>query len=96
MAAKGDKLLESQFDLSDWERHCKMAATILDNKQKDDPDLYHRIVNGYDLMSALGLEPSPFVGKLIDLISESYATGEINTRKEAIDFARTLIKNENK
>ena len=73
-----------------------MAATILDNKQKDDPDLYHRIVNGYDLMSALGLEPSPFVGKLIDLISESYATGEINTRKEAIDFARTLIKNENK
>ncbi|MEG3594605.1 MAG: HD domain-containing protein [Chloroflexota bacterium] len=96
MAAKGDKLLESQFDLSDWERHCKMAATILDNKQKDDPDSYHRIVNGYDLMSALGLEPSPFVGKLIDLISESYATGEINTRKEAIDFARTLIKNENK
>ena len=45
-------------------------------------------------MSELGLEPGPFVGKLIDLISESYAAGEINNRKEAIDFARTVIKNE--
>ena len=94
MAAKGDRILESRFDLSDWERHCKMAATILNNKQKDDPDIYLRIVNGYDLMSELGLEPGPFVGKLIDLISESYAAGEINNRKEAIDFARTVIKNE--
>ncbi|MAT08060.1 MAG: CCA tRNA nucleotidyltransferase [Dehalococcoidia bacterium] len=94
MAAKGDRILESRFDLSDWERHCKMAATILNNKQKDDPDIYLRIVNGYDLMSELGLEPGPFVGKLIDLISESYAAGEINNRKEAIDFAKTVIKNE--
>ncbi|PZC46221.1 MAG: poly(A) polymerase [Chloroflexi bacterium] len=96
MAAKGDKILESDFDLSDWERHCKVAFTILDNKQKNDPDIYHRIVSGYDLMSALGLESGPVVGTLIDSISESYAAGEINTRKEAIDFARTLIKNENK
>ena len=96
MAAKGDKILESDFDLSDWERHCKVAFTILDNKQKNDPDIYHKIVSGYDLMSALSLESGPVVGTLIDSISESYAAGEINTRKEAIDFARTLIKNENK
>tara|TARA_Y100000590_G_C15744919_1_gene1021613 strand:+ start:3450 stop:4946 length:1497 start_codon:yes stop_codon:yes gene_type:complete len=96
MAAKGDKILESSFDLSDWERHCKVASVILNNKQKDDPDMYLRIVNGYDLMSELGLEPGPVVGKLIDLIGESYAAGEINTRREAIDFARTLIKNDSK
>lgn len=96
MAAKGDKILGSSFDLSDWERHCKVASVILDNKQKDDPDMYLRIVNGYDLMSELGLEPGPFVGKLIDLIGESYAAGEINSRRQAIDFARTLIKNDSK
>lgn len=96
MAAKGDMILKSSADLQDWQRHCKMAADILDNNQKDDPDIYHRIVNGYDLMSALALEPGPIVGKLICSISEAHAAGDINNRQEAIDFARALIKNGNK
>jgi len=73
----------------------KLLADELNN-QKDDPDIYHRIVNGYDLMSALALEPGPIVGKLICSISEAHAAGDINNRQEAIDFARALIKNGNK
>jgi hypothetical protein len=39
-------------------------------------------------MKELGIKPSPTVGKLLESIRENQAAGKIETREQAISFAR--------
>lgn len=47
-----------------------------------------RLLNGGDLMALLQLDPGPEVGRLMRLIEEAQAAGEVTTREEAILFAQ--------
>ncbi len=49
------------------------------------------LVNGRDLMQQLDLEPGPEIGRLLRLIEEKQAVGEITTRVEALQFARGQV-----
>lgn len=46
------------------------------------------LVTGQDLMTAFNLSPGPEIGRLLRLIQEAQAAGEIVTRDEALNFAR--------
>jgi putative nucleotidyltransferase with HDIG domain len=46
------------------------------------------LVDGNELMAELGLEPGPEVGRLLRLLEEAQAAGEINTRQDALELAR--------
>jgi len=46
------------------------------------------LVDGNELMDAVGLRPGPEVGRLLRLIEEAQAAGEVNTREEALALAR--------
>lgn len=48
-------------------------------------------VDGHDLMDVLELEPGPEIGRLLDLLCEAAAAGEIGTREEAITLARETL-----
>jgi putative nucleotidyltransferase with HDIG domain len=48
------------------------------------------LVNGRDLMEFLDLAPGPEIGRLLRLIEENQAAGEITTREEALLFAKSL------
>ncbi|MFN2172495.1 MAG: CCA tRNA nucleotidyltransferase [Candidatus Promineifilaceae bacterium] len=48
------------------------------------------LVNGHDLMDYLDLSPGPEIGRILALIEENQAAGEITTREEALVFARSL------
>jgi putative nucleotidyltransferase with HDIG domain len=45
-------------------------------------------VDGYDLMRVLDLEPGPEIGRLLDLLREAVAAGDVETRQEALELAR--------
>jgi putative nucleotidyltransferase with HDIG domain len=47
------------------------------------------LVDGRVLMQALNLPPGPEVGRLLRLIQEAQAAGELQTAEKAIEFART-------
>jgi len=47
-----------------------------------------KLVDGDDLMSALGIPPGPRLGELLELVREAQAAGELTTREEAIALAR--------
>ncbi len=49
------------------------------------------LLNGYDLMTALDLSPGPQVGELLEAIREAQAVGKIETREQAIAFAREKV-----
>jgi putative nucleotidyltransferase with HDIG domain len=48
------------------------------------------LVRGDDLAAALGIQPGPRLGELLAAIDEAAYAGEITTRDEAIELARTL------
>jgi len=50
-----------------------------------------RLVSGRDLMQGLAIEPGPLVGRLMHDVEEAIGAGEITTREDAIEYARTLL-----
>ncbi len=49
------------------------------------------LLNGQDLIDILGMKPGPEVGRILRLIEEGQAVGEITTREEALRFAQGQI-----
>jgi len=73
-----------------WEDRLDVAALLLHHyfeqrQETVDPQLP---IDGHDLMQALDLEPGPEVGRLLDLLREAMAAGEVETREEMLDLAR--------
>jgi tRNA nucleotidyltransferase/poly(A) polymerase len=80
-----------------WRKRVDVARTLLeayfeDREKRIDPK---PLLRGSDLISALELEPGPVVGRLLEMIREAHAAGEIDSREEAIALART-VKDEEK
>ena len=46
------------------------------------------IVRGDDIMRELGLAPGPLIGRLLEDVREAQAAGEVQTREEALAWAR--------
>ena len=49
------------------------------------------LVSGHDLIAILDLKPGPEIGRILRLVQENQAAGEINSREEALQFARQQI-----
>jgi poly(A) polymerase len=49
------------------------------------------LVDGNELMEALDLQPGSKVGELLNVIREAQAIGEVQTREQAIIFARSKL-----
>lgn len=49
------------------------------------------LIDGRELMRALGLSPGPVIGELLERIREAQVTGEITTSEAALDFARQYV-----
>jgi Poly A polymerase head domain len=72
-----------------------LGATDLDEavraaRAADHPE---PLLRGDDVL-ALGLEPGPEVGRLLDLVAEERAVGTIATREEALDLVRRELRAE--
>jgi hypothetical protein len=52
-----------------------------------------RLLDGKDLMKELDLQPGRVIGQLLEAIREGQATGKIETRQQAIEFAHERLKN---
>ncbi len=55
-------------------------------KRKEPP-----LVNGRDLMAALALSPSPFLGKILSQIEAERLEGRLNSKEDALERARELV-----
>jgi tRNA nucleotidyltransferase/poly(A) polymerase len=51
-----------------------------------------RLLDGNEVMKELDLRPGPRVGIILEVVREAHATGKINTREEALTFARGWLK----
>jgi putative nucleotidyltransferase with HDIG domain len=77
-----------------WIAALDIARILLENywERPQETVAPPRLLNGNELMSELGLEPGRVVGQLLEAIREGQATGKVENREQAFDFAREHLK----
>ncbi len=77
-----------------WERRLEMAELLLDHyfERREETVAPPPLVSGHDLMTALGLEAGPEIGRLLEALREAQAAGEVQTREEALAMAAQISK----
>jgi hypothetical protein len=77
-----------------WTAALDVARILLENywEKPQETVAPPRLLNGNELMSELGLGPGRIVGQLLEAIREGQATGKVENREQAFDFARKHLK----
>lgn len=78
-----------------WTAYLDVARLLLENYWEKPEEVVAppRLLNGNDLIKELGLKPGPVIGQLLESIRENQAAGKIETREQALTFAREEMKN---
>ncbi|MGM0370741.1 MAG: CCA tRNA nucleotidyltransferase [Bacillota bacterium] len=61
---------------------------LIATKEDFDERTKQQLISGADLMQELGVEEGPRVGKILAKVEQQQGQGLINTRREALDYAR--------
>ncbi|HDN80895.1 MAG TPA: CCA tRNA nucleotidyltransferase [Chloroflexi bacterium] len=76
-----------------WERRTYVVGMLLEHYfRRKEVIAPPPLVRGGELIKALGLEPGPIVGKLLEAVREAQAAGEIRTKDEALHLAEKLLR----
>jgi poly(A) polymerase len=75
-----------------WSRVLSVVSTLVGAYFEGDEIVTPpTIIDGHQLMSALGLKPGPEIGRLLEAIREAQATGEICSAEDAMELAKNLL-----
>ncbi len=75
--------------MEDWRKHCQLINYIIEEHDKQQVKILPmKLIDGHDIMDSLGLVPGPLVGKLLAIVNEAHASGELSTREEALALVR--------
>ena len=86
LAARGP-----QIEREEWQSYTKVIRHALETGLHQEEEVSSpRLVDGHEVMNALGLKPGPMLGKVLNVVEEAQATGEIGSRKEALALAREV------
>ncbi|HEX5370395.1 MAG TPA: hypothetical protein VFY10_13350, partial [Dehalococcoidia bacterium] len=88
-AATGPRLQEER-----WRGHVAYIAYVLQegaSQGEDAPQARHRLLDGSELISAFGLEPGPLIGRVLSVLDEAQAIGDVTTKEEALALAKRFV-----
>lgn len=76
-----------------WTAALDVARILLENywEKPEEAVSPPRLLDGSELIAALGIEPGPRLGRLIEALREAQATGKVTDRESAIRYARSWI-----
>ena len=80
-----------------WKTALDVCRTLLENYWERPAEVVKplSLLDGYEVMQAFDLTPSPKIGKLLEAIREAQAMGEILTKDEALVFGRAWLDAQN-
>ncbi len=79
--------------VAEWARVCDTVAELLKRYYEEYEEVIRppSLVTGHDLVSGLGIEPGPVVGRLLRAIQEAQVTGEVSTKEEALRLGEIVL-----
>lgn len=77
-----------------WAAALDVARILLENywERPEETVAPPRLLDGNELMKELHLQPGRVIGQLLEAIREGQATGKIETREQAFEYARDHLK----
>lgn len=51
-----------------------------------------KLINGHELINHFGLTPGPAIGELLESVQKGYVAGEIETRTDAFNYVKKILK----
>lgn len=90
LATQGPRL-----NIDEWKHQNELMKFILDEKQNQESKLKPvKLIDGHEVMGLFNLTPGPLVGKLLSLVHEAQALGEVSSKEEAIALIRRELEGE--
>ena len=91
LAVRGPKTTDAAI-----ERHLELAGEMMiESFAAQEAVALPKLIGGDELMRELVLEPGPQVGQLLDRILEEQQLGNISSRREALQLATRILREEN-
>lgn len=85
-SVRGPRVTEADID-----RHLEISRSMMELAfKKEESSPLPKLVSGDELVSELGLEPGPLLGRILDRIREEQELGNISTRVQAIEESRKI------
>lgn len=83
------------FTMAEWNNVCDLARYIIDEQERQVQAIRpSRLVTGDDIMRFLGIQPGPTVGRLLDAVLEAQASGQVESREEALALSKKAYERE--
>ena len=87
LAARGPHLQRWE-----WRDYCRVVGHILsEGLERKAPQSLPKLISGHDIMEAFRLSPGPKVGELVDVVREAQASGEVDSKKEALALVKATL-----
>ncbi len=81
--------------MEEWRKYCQLANYILIEHGKQQAKVLPvKLIDGDDIMSAFDLAPGPLIGRLLATVNEAHASGELDTREDALALIRKELSSE--
>jgi poly(A) polymerase len=79
--------------MEEWKKHCQLINYILAEHDKQQAKILPvELIDGHDIMDKFDLAPGPLIGKLLAMVNEAHASGELSTREEALALVRKKLE----
>ncbi len=77
-----------------WQRQLELVVRLLDDYFNRPQEAVRPapLIDGHDLMAALGLPPGQLVGQLLEAVAEAQAAGELDSRDQALACAARMAE----
>jgi poly(A) polymerase len=81
-----------RVDVDEWHMHINHIKYIIDVHNKQENEIMPvRLVTGDDLIKEFKLSPGKNIGRLLTMVMEAQAAGEVSTREEALQYIRNEL-----
>ena len=82
LATRGPNL-----DIDHWREHTRLVDYVLTERSSEESLVKPpKLLSGDDLITIFGLSPGPALGDLLEAVREAQASGELNTKEEALAY----------
>ena len=79
--------------MEEWRKHCRLADYILtEHDRQQAKTLPVKLIDGDDIMHAFDLAPGPLIGRLLIMVNEAHASGELSTAEEAFALVQRELE----
>jgi poly(A) polymerase len=75
--------------MEEWKRNCQLINYILAEHDRQQAKILPvKLIDGHDIIDTFDLTPGTLIGKLLAMVNEAHASGELSTREEALALVR--------